>query len=193
MKFTSRFLLIFGFMLSSLFGGLISTLIRPSQVQAAPLASFSPQLSVTSLSIPNASQLVATSVWTKIGDVGHITLQSSGSMVEITHQGMLIMQGCTSGFTCGAFQIRVDNVGPIIKSGTALFETPETAVSVHQTFSGYWQNLAAGDHIVSIWAEGLSTNKPTAIINPGGMGNGNQVIVKEYLPFGFTYLPQIQN
>lgn len=194
MKLSTRMLLIVGFMASSLFGGLIATLIRPTQVQAAPLASFGPQVSLTALAVPNAGKTVTTvGSWVKVTDVGHFTANNAASLVEVTHQGRLMAQSCngTAGFQCAAFVIRVDNAGTMANTGFAYIQNTEVNTNVPITFTGYFQNLAAGDHVVSIWAELLSGSTAMVITNPGGV-SGNDVIVKEYLPLGFTYLPQIE-
>ncbi len=64
--------------------------------------------------------------------------------------------------------------------------SPGTA---HLSFSGIWDDLAAGSHIVSVWTEYTGENLPIGVIL--GDAGASFIIVKEYLPFGTTYMPSI--
>ena len=190
MKHYTRILIAVGFMAASLLGGLVATALMPYRVGAAPLSALAPNIKITTLLVPNVGLTSISTTFTKIGDIGGFTVENSASLVEVTHQGRLHI----SSFNVSAgsyFQLRVDDLPPLINSGEASIRAAEANQQVPLTFTGYWQGLSAGDHTISLWVRTANGTATTAIMNPGGWSS-NDVIVKEHLPFGTTYLPSIQ-
>jgi hypothetical protein len=183
---------------ASLLGGVLARSFAPGPAQAAAPAAFGPSTKVTLMDVPNRSTdpdlFGATAV--KIADVGTFVVENSASLVEVTHNGRLLVDNMT-GTTGVYFELRVDDangiaVAPGVPSGLGLVRAVEINQYVASSFSGYWQDLPAGTHTVSMWgrtATGAGQGD-NALIDPGGWAS-SVVIVKEYLPFGATFLPLI--
>lgn len=199
MKYSRRLLWIASFLGAALLGGFLANVFAPRQVQAAALAAFGQPVKVTLLDVPNVSttpdQFGATAV--KIADVGTVTVENSGSLLEVTHNGRLLVQGI-NGANGVYFELRVDDTNGLPvetgqPSGMGLVRDGEDGQYVQLTFTGYWQGLPAGVHTVSMWARtssGVNTGD-NALLDPGGWPS-NIVIVKEYLPYGSTFLPAVE-
>ena len=198
MKNFRRILLAAALLGASAFGGFLANAAGPKQVQAAPLAAFGPGTKVTLLDVPNISTTpdVFGSSAVKIGDVGSFTVENSASLVEVTYQGRLLIDGMTASGVF--FELRVDDANGMQvntgqPSGMALVRNTEAGQYVTSNFSGYWQGLSPGPHTVSVWVRTASggTLGDNALIDPGGWSS-NIVVVKEMLPFGTTMLPVIE-
>jgi len=187
MKLPNRILSRRGFIVSSVLGGLFAPFLKPDRVEA--VQGLLPPVIVTALPVPNASLQNITTTVTKIGDIGHFSVQNPASLVEVTHQGRLYIATLTPGANWGKFELGVDGVPPKPNTGQAYIDTWMLTDSVPLTFSGYW-DLPAGDHIVSLWVRTNAGTGTVALINPGARDT-DAVIIKEYLPFGSTYLPSI--
>jgi hypothetical protein len=131
--------------------------------------------------------------FTKIGgDIGHFSVQDPASVVEVTYQGRISVNFGASGVTWVFFQLRVDGNMPLTNTGQTYLRREESLQHILVNFSGTYQNLAAGDHVVSMWSYASSSGATGSTLNPAAVGTTN-VIIKEYLPFGSTYLPAIMN
>ncbi len=197
MKGIRQVLLVAAILGASMLGGYLANRIGPGRVQAAPSTDFGPPEKITLLDVPNAStnpDIFGTTA-VKISNVGSFTVENAASLIEVTHQGRLVINSATGNGVF--FELRVDDatgmtIGVNQPSGIALVRSSEALQYVPSTFSGYWTGLTAGSHTVSIWARASSNEGNNAIIDPGGWPS-NIVIVKETLPFGSVYLPSIQN
>ena len=199
MKTIRRMGWIAAFLGAAFLGGLLATSFAPRSAQAAALAGFGPQVKVTLFDVPNISTNPdefpgLTPV--KVADVGTFTVENSASLVEVTHNGRLFLDGLTNANGV-YFELRVDNANGMVtssgqSSGLALLRASEVNTYLISNFSGYWQDLPAGNHTVSIWVRTLSNSGlgDNALLDPGGFAT-NVVIVKEYLPFGATYMPAV--
>lgn len=197
MKIIVRSLFVLAFLLASALGGFAASTLAVRQAQAAPLTVPNPQVKVTLLDVPNASnqpgEFGVTAV--KIADIGQFEVESSNSLIEITHAGRLFVFDLTSS-TGAYFELRVDDlngleINPGQFSGMGLVRESEATLSVPNTFTGYWQGLSSGSHTVSMWVRSSTGTGISALLDPGSW-DSNIVIVKEFLPFGITYLPAIQ-
>lgn len=187
MKLANRTILVLSLLCAALLGGLLAAVFEPQSVNAAPAAlAFGPPVKLTSLAIPNLGVDGVTSTFTKIADIGPFTVENAASLVEVTHQGRLYADNFVSS-TGMVFELRVDDQSPLSNTGQAMVRSAETNTYVASTFSGYFQNLPAGEHTVSLWAR-TSSGTADTIINPGNW-TINDLIIKEYLPFGTTQLP----
>jgi hypothetical protein len=154
-------------------------------------AGFGPNLKLTLLSLPNAStnpDLFDTTA-VKIADIGTFTVENESSLVEVTHQGRLLVESF-SGTNSVYYELRVDNLTGSGTSGLAQYRYQDAGQYIPITFSGYWYNLTPGTHTVSMWVRTSSGTANNAFLDPGGWAS-NLAIVKEFLPFGTTYLPSI--
>lgn len=186
MKFSSHLFMAVCMVFSALLGGFAATTLAPQPAQAAAL-SFGPQVNLTLLAVPNTQQTGLSFIYSKIGDIGTFTVQNGSSLVEVTHQGRLLVTNLVTA-TGVVFELRVDDQSPLENSGLVLIRASETNTYIPSTFSGYWKDLAPGEHTVSLWARTAQQGSANAVMNPGGWSI-NDVIVKEYLPFGSTALP----
>lgn len=188
MKITNQLLIAIGLICAALLGGFAGSAFAPRNVQAAAL-SFGPQVNLTLLAVPNVGLTGFSSNFTKIGNIGTFTVQNGSSLVEVTHQGRLLVSSFVTA-TGVIFELRVDDLSPLENSGMAMIRSNETGVYIPSTFSGYWKDLTPGEHTVSLWVRTAQPGSANAVMNPGGWLS-NDVIVKEYLPFGATALPMI--
>ena len=200
MKNYRRILLIAALLSASAFGGFLANGGGSKAAQAAPLAAFGPSTKLTLIDVPNLStdpdEFGSTAV--KIGDVGSFIVENSASLVEVTYQGHLMVHAITGQGVF--FELRVDDTqglpaSPGQPSGMAMMLNAEAGFGefVFRNFSGYWSELAPGQHTVSVWAKTVSASGTgdNAIISPNGW-ESTIVMVKEIMPFGTTMLPVIE-
>lgn len=194
MKLMNRILTVVAILACSTLGGFLANRVGAGLVKAAPVqAAFGPNVKLTLLAMPATSttpdDFGATAV--KIADIGTFTAENGSSLVEVTHQGRLLVDAI-SGTGSVIYELRVDGVTSANSSGLALYRYQDANQYINITFSGYWYELPAGTHTVSMWVRtnSAATTATNARINPGNWSS-NLVIVKEYLPFGSTYLPSV--
>ena len=171
--------------------------LKPERVEAAPLASFAPPVKVTHMWV---SELHAANItgWTKLPQTlagsfpGTFTVQDPASLVEITLYSTLFVGTLGSANTAVIFSLVVDDtILPMDRSGVSSVRYAQRGTFVPATFAGYWQNLPAGEHAVSIYVNMYSAFTAQEVFVNGASMPGSNLTVKEYLPFGSTYLPVI--
>jgi hypothetical protein len=64
----------------------------------------------------------------------------------------------------------------------------EINTDIHTSISGIFTDLSPGTHTASMWISGGFGGGESAIVNPGGW-DADHLVIKEYVPFGFVYLP----
>lgn len=194
MKDTMRILVLISLATVLLLGGLAGSTLSIRQAEAAPLQAFDPPVLVTALPVKEASTTIFLQP-VKIGDIGNFSIHNPASLVEITYQGRLSYLGI--GGTL--FQLRVDNK-PLAKfTGEFAIQDNNPNANVPATFSGYLEPASASptcgacEHTVSLWAWEFEGGmiEGRAVMNPGGL-EGSVVMVKEYMPFGNSYIPVVQ-
>ena len=198
MKQSRHLLLVVALLGASLLGGFLARSFAPGPAQAAPLAALASSAKLTLMDVPNVStnpDIFGTTA-VKITDVGTFDVENAASLVEVTYQGRLLVDNMTS--TSGVyFELRVDDTNAAqvsvgVPSGQALVRSTEIGQYVPSVFSGYWQALAPGTHTVSLWVRAAGSGQgDNALVDPGGW-QSNIVMVKEYLPFGATFLPLVE-
>jgi hypothetical protein len=197
MKLPNRILSRRLFLASSLLAGLMAPFLKPDRVEAAPLASFAPPVKVTHLWVPELHAANVTG-WTKLPQTlagsfpGIFTVQDPASLVEITLYSNLFVGNLGSSNTGVIFALVLDDtILPMGYTGVSTVRYGQRGTFVPATFAGYWQNLPAGEHAVSIYVNMYSAfTAQEVFVNVGSMP-GSNLTVKEYLPFGTTYLPSI--
>jgi hypothetical protein len=131
------------------------------------------------------------STYAKLMDLGSFTVQSSDSIVELTFNGRIFVSSFTSG-SGAIFELRVDNAASTVGRARANLRSAQAGGGGVQTsITGLFTGLAAGTHTASMWVRtstGGAANQ--AMLDPGCWST-DVLIVKEYVPFGFTYLPMV--
>lgn len=197
MKTINRVLLVVAILAASMLGGYLASWLAPAKVHASPLAAtFGPPIALTLLNTPNFSTNPDTFGTTavKIADIGTFMVANSSSVIEVTHQGRLLVDSF-SATNSVYYELRVDDANglPVSggqPSGLGLVRYQDAGEYVPSVFSGFWQNLATGTHTVSMWVRASSGTANNAYLDPGSWSS-NIVIVKEYLPLATTYLPDV--
>ena len=125
----------------------------------------------------NQDSVNVTSAWTKLKTTTgtHSFNKLSGTTKIEVYVNSRFSVGTFSGANGVRFQVRIDNTivptfdnqGSILKSNTSEF------LSIFAVF----QNLPAGNHTVSIWAQAPSGSASSVTVDPGGWGG--KIIVKE--------------
>ncbi len=108
------------------------------------------------------------------------TKSDAATELEITFQGILFLQSMGSGGSYVYFEIRVDGNPPGNNSGRALLSKDVASVSMYTTFTGIFNNIAAGSHTVNIYVYTDSGNASGVSINKSNMSGGSVYIVKEH-------------
>lgn len=177
---------------STLLGGLVAPFLKTERVEALPTAGFGPQVKITALGVPYGRLQTVTYGYTLIGEIGHFQVQDPASTIKVTYTGRIQVQNFGSGSTWVFFELRVDGKTPLPHTGETQLQRLESGLLVQVTFSGIFQNLSTGDHVVSMWSYSDSLGATGSTINPGAYGTA-MVLIEEYLPLGTTYLPLVQN
>lgn len=194
MKSVTRILMVVAILAGSTLGGFLASHFGAGLVQAAPeRAAFGPGVKLTLLTVPRASLTDVSPTAAKIADIGTITVENSASMIEVTYQGRVGVNVVPPGRFV-IYELRIDGVNGAVAavnypSGLAQYQHNDTG-DLQVTFSGYWYNLSPGVHTVSVWAR-TDIGSATGAFIGLNIPRANLVTVKEFLPFGTTYLPNV--
>jgi hypothetical protein len=177
--------------------GLIAVVIvLGSQVRAGratPQASMRPVLITQVFDVSCTSLAAITPDYAKLLDLATFTVQSPDSTVEITFNGRIFVSSFASG-TGAVFELRVDDTATTEGRGRANLRAAEAGGGGNQaSITAIFKGLSAGEHTASMWVRtspGGAGNQ--AMVDPG-CWSSDALIVKEYTPFGFTYLPTVMN
>jgi len=115
--------------------------------------------------------------FTKVADIGTFTKQVANSTLELTFNGRTYAT-FSFGVPGAIFELRVDNAAT--SNGRARASYRENGVDVQTSITGIFTGLAAGNHTVSMWVQGVG-------VGGGGAGaqldrgcwNTDHVVVKE--------------
>lgn len=124
----------------------------------------------------NQSHVTVSSVWTKLNTGEHIfTKEDEGTKIEVYVNARFRAGNFSDDASLIRFQVRIDDdiLYDFGNDGSIITDNSYEFLSILNVF----QNLTAGQHIVSLWARtdgGISEN---VIVDPYGVGG--KIIVKE--------------
>ena len=127
----------------------------------------------------------------QIADLTTFEVLSANSVIELTYEGGIGVYSFEAGNIQTIFEIRIDEVSSPLGLARASVGPNEANKRIPTTITGIWIQLAPGLHTASMWVKG---------INGGGTGpqanyygwEVDHLLIKEYLPIGYTYMPIIR-
>jgi hypothetical protein len=129
----------------------------------------------------------------KIGDIIKFEVLSSNSVVELNFNGRIYVSTFDPGSVGAYFELRVDDEPTALNYARDIVTVGEVATDIHTSITGIFTNLnPAVLHIASMWVEGLSAGGTFPMVNRN-LYDSDHLVIKEYLPFGFNYLPLIRH
>lgn len=170
---------------------LVMTLVQsPRTTQAAPQASGAPMVGVTVFNVSCNSRPLVWTTYSIISNLGIFTVNSAESLMELTYNGRISVNGFTDS-TGAIFELRVDDVTSTVGRARAkVLDVEAGSGGVQVSITGMFKGLTAGNHTASMWVGTTYGTASTAMVNPDCWST-DVLIVKEHLPFGFSYLPMI--
>lgn len=140
----------------------------------------------------NCTSLAAvTPTYAKLLDLATFSVQSPDALVEITFNGRIFVGSFASG-TGAVFELRVDDAATTQGRARANLRASEAGGHGNQaTITGIFTGLAAGNHTASMWVRTSVSGAGTQAMVDPGCWSSDALIVKEYPPFGYAYLPSL--
>lgn len=164
------------------------------QVTAAPSAAaqtMRPTMVSQVFDVNCTSLPAVTPTYAKLLDMATFTVQSPDSTVNLTFNGRIFVGSFASG-TGAIFELRVDDaVSPLGRARANLRAAEAGGGGVHVTITGSFTGLSAGEHTASMWVRTSNGGAATQALVDPGCWSSDVLIVQEYLPFGFTFLPSV--
>lgn len=159
--------------------------------QATPQAAMLTPTVVQSVFDVNCISLPAvTPTYLKLTDLATFNVQSGDSMVEATFNGRIFVESFANS-TGAVFELRVDDLPSGEGRARAIVKTAEAGNDgLPVSFTGLFTGLPAGEHTASMWVRTFYGSASSAMVDPG-CWSADVLIVKEYTPFGFAYLPSV--
>ena len=136
-----------------------------------------PQSRYTQFRNLNHDSVNVSSAWTKLkttAETHSFTKVGDTTKIEV-YVNSRFMVGALNGANGVRFQVRIDSNTPDIDNqGSILTSKTSEFLSIFAVF----QDLPAGNHTVSIWAQAAPSGSATSVlVDPGGWGG--KIIVKE--------------
>jgi len=180
-------------------------LLGTKYVTASPAASTSsvqPAVAIQVFTVPEIVADTFNTSFVKVGDIATFNTLNPDSVVELDFNGRLFVKtfaspypgpGMGDAVNEGAiFELRVDGNASSAGIARAAVKKAEIGKEMPASITGIFRNLNPGAHTVSLWVKGVGDGGTDASANPGGW-EVDHLVVKEYTPFGYNYLPLIQN
>jgi hypothetical protein len=161
--------------------------------QASPeTAALRPTLSTQVLDVNCISLASVTPTYAKLTDLGTFNVQSADSALELTFNGRIYIGSFTSG-TGAVFELRVDDAPSTVGRARANLRAAEAGGGGLQTsITGIFSGLSSGEHTASLWVRtSVAGSASQALVDPGCWST-DVLIVKEYTPFGQTFMPLVR-
>jgi hypothetical protein len=189
----ARLMVMFMFVVT---GSLLTFLIIQFIPQSARAAgALNPTIRHTVLPVNCISVPVFTNTFTKLSNFGNFDVVHEDSVVEATFNGRISADSLASS-NGAVFELRVDDQPSPVGRARATIRLNELPGSsgVQVSITGVFPDLAAGEHTVSLWvrAGGVAGSGTGARVDPG-CWSSDHIVVREYAPFGLTFLPSITN
>jgi hypothetical protein len=158
--------------------------------QATPKATTMQPMVITRVFDVNCISLASvTPSYAKLADLANFTVASADSTVELTFNGRIFVGSFASG-TGAVFELRVNDAPSTVGRARANLRAAEAGAGGRPTsFTGVFTGLPAGEHTASIWVRTSPGGSASQAMVDPGCWSTDVLIVKEYTPFGFTYLP----
>lgn len=161
--------------------------------QARPEAAApQPMVIVQSFDVPCTTLDTITSTYARLTDLATFTVQSPNSTLELTYNGRIFVEDLILS-NGSLFELRVDDTESTVGRARAhLRAAEEGGGGLRVSFTGFFTGLDAGEHTASMWVRASSDggSGDDAMVNPGCWST-DVLIVREYTPLGFTYLPSV--
>lgn len=187
MKRLTHPMLIVLLVLSSALGAFLALQLAPQPANAA--ANMSPTVRHTVLPVTCISVASFSTTYTKIADFGDFMVDSPDATVEATFYGRVSADTLTDA-NGAVFELRVDDLPTSQVWARARFRNGETTNGLPVSMSGVFTGLAAGEHTVSIWVRSSGGSGTGGRVDPG-CWSSDHIVVREFAPFGTTFLPSI--
>ena len=123
----------------------------------------------------SGSGVAYSTAFTKVADIGSFTKQVANSTIELTFNGRTYST-FSFGVAGAIFELRVDNAAT--SNGRARASYRESSAAVQTSITGVFTGLAAGNHTVSMWVQGVGGGGTGAQLDQG-CWNTDHVVVKE--------------
>ena len=169
----------------------LAALLGTSYASASPGAAPTvgqPMVKVQVFPISNMGRGPFSYPYAKIGNMATFNVLNPNSVVELTFNGRI--SAGTSGYSA-IFELRVDDSTSTYGIARAIVEAGEDGKYIPVSITGIFTNLSLGSHTASMWVGNILGDFSGAMINPTNESS-DHLVVKEYLPFGYAYMPIVQ-
>jgi hypothetical protein len=129
--------------------------------------------------------------YVKMGDLATFDVLSPSSVVELVFNARIRVNSFNLGSAGANFELRVDDTASTFGPAQAHVGGGEQTKDVFTSIDGIFTNLSTGSHTASMWIKGWNAGGSETSVNPYTW-DSDHLVVKEYTPFGFAYLPLIQ-
>lgn len=159
--------------------------------QASPRTAMTPTVNVQVLDVNCISLPAVTPTYAKLTDLGTFTVNSPDSTVELVFNGRIFVGSFASG-TGAVFELRVDDAASTAGRARANLRAAQAGGGgVQSSILGYFTGLSAGEHTASIWVRTSTGGAASQAMVDPGCWSTDVLVVKEYAPFGATFLPSL--
>jgi hypothetical protein len=115
---------------------------------------------------------------------------SPESLVEITFNGRIEANSMTGNAV--RYELRVDDDASPLGRARALLRSNEAGgPGVQASMTAVYENLDAGEHTLSVWAQATNSGSATGVQVDPGCYSSDHAVVKEFLPFGSIAIPLV--
>ena len=101
----------------------------------------------------------------KVGDLGSFTKSKGRSTIRLEYATSFHVDSLDDGATAVVFDLRIDNEPTSLGQAGLLLK--QSGPDIPGTITGYYPGLAAGSHVVSIWAKAINGTATEAFVDPG--------------------------
>jgi len=170
---------------------MLGTSYASASPEAAPLVG-QPMVAVQVRPVhPSSVPATFSTTFKRIGNLATFDVLSSSSIVELNFNGRIFVTNFNIGSDGAYFELRVDDLPSPHDYARDFVGVAEVATDIHSSITGIFTSLSPGTHTASMWVQGLSEGGTFPIVNPNDL-DSDHLVIKEYTPFGYTYLPVVR-